>query len=765
MTNRLLLLIVLLFPVITTFCQEIRRQEADSMLIALDKSKGDPERIDLLLNIAQFHIFKPGESKIDLDSASLYINRAKELAKYVKSPAAQGYLLLTESYLMKERGEKINEPPYFISAEGKATVEKAIAVLESGDNQSYLGQAYFELASYFDYRYRQEYPKKVVLIRRSIDAFRQAKDYKRTARSLEMLGDLHMLKKEFAEASTALEEALSIYESIGHTKLQGVYLLLGDCYRWKQDYGKALTYLLKALKTEKTGEDTPTMRLCQINNILGLFYHDIDRCDNEAKYMTDALEIARMLDDRSATFLLTINLALAYCDLHKPEQALKVLGSSAIPEKTNQKSWYSMGYLNAYTQLQQFDLARPHCDTLMMLAEKKMVNDYIKDNIYRTVATYFFSMNEYKKARYYLSKCIDIENRTHLGNDVMETSRLLYKLDSVNGDFRSAFTNLQAYTTMMDSVTSARKVLQFQVLAVEYEVGMKEDSIKLKDREILLLTQRNRLQQANLSQAGIIRNITVAGIVLALITIGLLYRQYRQKQKSNHLITLKNGQLQHYLSEKEWLLKEIHHRVKNNLQTIMGLLGTQSRYLRNDIAISAITDSQRRIQSMSLIHQKLYQSNNLSSIRMVDYVHELVDSLGDSFNVSNHVRFKLDIQPIELDLAHCIPIGLILNEAITNSFKHAFQSDEQGLVSISLKNTSANNYLLIIKDSGPGLPHGFLVDRSDSMGMNLMRGLCAEIGAQFIVSGQNGVQIEISFSYEPDIAVEINQTKAEPAMA
>src|SRR5450432_4460889 len=126
----------------------------------------------------------------------------------------------------------------------------------------------------------------------------------------------------------------------------------------------------------------------------------------------------------------------------------------------------------------------------------------------------------------------------------------------------------------------------------------------------------------------------------------------------------------------------------------MGLLGTQAQYQKNDAAINAITDSQRRIQSMSLIHQRLYQSNNLSAINMHEYVHELIDSLNESFNTGNLIRFKQEIEPIELDLAHSIPLGLILNEAITNSFKYAFPNDQQGVINISLENTSENNFLL-----------------------------------------------------------------------
>ncbi|MEO8765531.1 MAG: sensor histidine kinase [Ginsengibacter sp.] len=234
----------------------------------------------------------------------------------------------------------------------------------------------------------------------------------------------------------------------------------------------------------------------------------------------------------------------------------------------------------------------------------------------------------------------------------------------------------------------------------------------------------------------------------------MLYRQYGLKQKSNNVISHKNEQLQHFLTEKEWLIKEIHHRVKNNFQTVMGLLGTQSAYLRNEEAINAIQDSQHRIQSMSLIHQRLYQTENLSAINMTDYIHELVDSLNDSFNTHSYIRFNLEIEPIELDLAHCIPLGLILNEAITNSFKYAFPENKKGTIAISFRHSSENHLVLTISDNGIGLPSGFTALRSESMGMNLMRGLSEEIGSKFTIVTESGTQISVSFFYDPEVITE-----------
>jgi two-component sensor histidine kinase len=191
------------------------------------------------------------------------------------------------------------------------------------------------------------------------------------------------------------------------------------------------------------------------------------------------------------------------------------------------------------------------------------------------------------------------------------------------------------------------------------------------------------------------------------------------------------------------LVKEIHHRVKNNLHTIVSLLESQSAYLGND-ALAAVRDSQHRVFAMSLIHQKLYLSDNVTTIDMSIYIKELVNYLGDSFNTAQRIRFELDIEPIKLDVGTAIPLGLVMNEAITNSIKYAFPKDT-GLITIVLKEDDAR-YCLIIADNGSGLPPDFDNVNANSLGMRLMRGLSKEIDATFTIAGHAGTIITITFA-------------------
>ena len=724
--------------------QDISRQEADAMLTALKKSKQDVNRIDLLLSLAQIHILKPGESETDFDSARVYINEAKVLNRSLKSSTAEGYQLLTESYLTKEKGHR---------DEARKMVERAVAILESGANKSYLGSAYYELASYYDrYDYLQ-LPTKIRLVEGSVELFRQVSNTKRKARALELLGDLYFQNDHIPKAILVLQQALAAFDTIKHQEVHGVYIILGRIFHHEADYSQSLFYLLKALKTAHALGDT-SMQLCNINDILGSLYVSIGRPEKAIKYAEDALEIARKHKNEIDKFFLAVNLAIKYEQNNQPARGLEVLTS--IPKSYIQflnpdmKVFRGEAYLRIYLSLKQYDKMTPLIEPLLTEVEKSTI---VQDRsvIRRLCATYYFYTRQYSKARTCLVKNRRDTKDTSYKITPIHDSRLLYKLDSAQGDFHSAFKHLHFYQTKMDSILGENRVRQLQVLGVEYETTLKEDSIKLKDKNILLLRQQNSLQQANLQQANLIKNVTIAGTTLAFVIIGLLYRLYRQKQKSNKVITQKNEHLQHFLREKEWLLREIHHRVKNNLQIVMSLLNSQSAYIENDAALTAIHDSQHRVHAMSLIHQKLYGSENISSIDMSFYVRELVSYLRDSFDTGQRIRFEFNVEPLELDVSQAIPVGLILNEAITNSLKYAFPDDMEGVITISFSNNGHDNYLLTISDNGIGMPVHVKDKKSGSLGMSLMDGLSEDLDGKFSIENNNGTTIKISFLHDQSV--------------
>lgn len=204
-------------------------------------------------------------------------------------------------------------------------------------------------------------------------------------------------------------------------------------------------------------------------------------------------------------------------------------------------------------------------------------------------------------------------------------------------------------------------------------------------------------------------------------------------------------ELKKSVEEKDLMMKEIHHRVKNNFMIIQSLLQLQSRHIDDKDVLEIFKESQNRIKSMAFIHQRLYQHDNLKKINFGDYPETLASDIFKSY-VSNPDQITLDIDTadVTLDIDTAIPLGLILNELISNSLKYAFPDGRRGklIVKSYLK---GNEYSLIVSDNGIGLPEGLDYEKSDSLGLKLIYSLSDQIGAEVKVDTTNGTKFEITF--------------------
>ncbi|MBI2957760.1 MAG: GAF domain-containing protein, partial [Chloroflexi bacterium] len=212
-----------------------------------------------------------------------------------------------------------------------------------------------------------------------------------------------------------------------------------------------------------------------------------------------------------------------------------------------------------------------------------------------------------------------------------------------------------------------------------------------------------------------------------------------------------DDQIKKSLKEKEVLLKEIHHRVKNNLQIIHSMLNLQLPYLKDQVAIEPFKESQNRIYSMALIHEKLYQSESLARIDLSEYIRSLTDNLFVSYGATT-VRPLISIENVPLDIDTVIPCALIINELVSNSLKHAFPEPwkaggRAGEIGIDLHRNGGGQLVLTVSDNGVGLPQGFQIQECKSLGLKLVSGLVKQLRGD-IHLGSNG-RTEFSVTFEP----------------
>jgi two-component sensor histidine kinase len=301
-----------------------------------------------------------------------------------------------------------------------------------------------------------------------------------------------------------------------------------------------------------------------------------------------------------------------------------------------------------------------------------------------------------------------------------------------------ALSYFKDYVTLKDSLFNEDKVQEITQLKMQNQFEHEQERQQLEqEKKDALVAEQLRRQD--------IQRKAMGGGLLAMGAIALLlFWGYRNKQNSNALLADKNQIIQQSLQEKEVLLKEIHHRVKNNLQVISSLLSLQSRRVQEESVQEAILEGRNRVQSMAMIHQNLYQTENLTTIDVGQYIDHLAQNLFSSYNIEpDRITMDKDIQPLDLDVDILIPLGLILNELITNALKYAFPRERKGKIRVSLQQEAAQLKLRVM-DDGIGLPAHFDPHKTRSMGYQLINSLVGKLKGQLEIKRIGGADIVLS---------------------
>jgi two-component sensor histidine kinase len=270
-------------------------------------------------------------------------------------------------------------------------------------------------------------------------------------------------------------------------------------------------------------------------------------------------------------------------------------------------------------------------------------------------------------------------------------------------------------------------------LEIQYQAGK-------KDQEINVLTQKSKIRSLQMySTLGIICILLISGVVFGL--------QFRTIRRKNQLLHTQNKQISEQAEQLKLLMKELHHRVKNNLQIVSSLLSLQSNRLLDEDAKQAVKVGRQRIEAMSLIHRSLYQQNNPNLVNMPEYITDLLESLMESFGVAKEqLALDLCISVAELDVDKALPLGLIINEWVTNAFKYAYPQVSEPHLQVELHQT--NGIQLSIRDNGPGLPAGIWEKPQTSFGLKLVKVLSKQLNGTCAVENHHGTTFTLHI---PDI--------------
>jgi len=704
---------------------------AKAIRTTLNATNQDKKRIKLLLELTNIYYNKPFLKAHDLDSGMAEGQFALNLSKKLKD--STGYNDAQELIALIHL--KKNE------------IDAAETILNEVSDTTRIN-----LLLAISYRYLVRLSDNKSKDQKAAKIFAQealALSIKKHQKIKEISSLLQIASVDAAEGEKATEKELlqviSKYKELHYQLLHYSYYQLSQFYFEAGKYDQALYYGLQTIKSMKNTSDTLAggdfyYWQAYIYSNIGQFQKCIDCCELARYYYK--------IHSGESNIFGAINIeAAALRSMKRFRESVSFLEKStrAYPPQTDyDRAVLNLAFGECYRESKQYKLAETYYLKLYDYCEKQHI---LNRSIYNYLVQVYVEAGEYAKAKPYLNKELSLPLNGLPKKSLAHLYYMMFMIDSAAGDYKSAIKHLQLNKRIDDTVLTESKGKEIQKLLIAFDAEKKDHSIQIKDRDIRLLKQLSQIEKSNLAHATFQRNVVIAGILILSLMVTLLFMQYRQKRKSNIIISQKNDMLQHLLTEKEWLLKEVHHRVKNNLHTVICLLESQADYLEDD-ALKAIENSQHRIYAMSLIHQKLYQSEDIKTIEMASYLPEFIGYLKDSFQTSPQIHFVLEIEPVKLGVSQAIPLALIVNEAVTNSIKYAFPEKRNGVITLTLAKTK-EDITLQIADNGIGINPGIEHDNSKSLGFNLMKGLSEDINGNIRFEADHGTIITIVFNTDP----------------
>jgi two-component sensor histidine kinase len=531
-----------------------------------------------------------------------------------------------------------------------------------------------------------------------------------------------------------------------------LYYELCFFYNIKDDISKALFYLNKA-------ESCFSLTSQKLNGFLKCYqqrsqiYTKTNQHQKAIKYAEKSLQTALKLKlHKNILSIIYTTLGIAYFNFDDNIQAIKYLKIANEIYKVNgiiDRRAFNLAMLaEAYFGLKKYNMA-------IILAKEAIAS--IDDNEISLMAYGIIGSSYYKMKNYPLAlsnqknalKLIDfVEDIDHQRSIYLDISKTYSKL----GDFKNAYKNLDKYKDL--EINFLRNIQDKNINELEIKFDSKQKDLDLK--ELTIIKQQQNLEILKHKNFNIIlfSLIIFFFVITAIIIFALL-----NNKKKNKLLNIKNKiilekitlvedqkvELSQSLNEKNILLKEVHHRVKNNLQLVMSLLNFQASYKENTSIEEFVKKGRARIATMVLIHENLYQREDFGNIEFKTFTTTLVNNIKTTFGeVSDKITIKIKIANIFFDIQTSIPLGLIINELVTNSFKYGFPNGKTGQITISIEHISDVNYKLVIEDTGVG----FTKDKIEkkSIGLELVSLLVLQLKGKLTINSKNGTAFEIIFA-------------------
>jgi two-component sensor histidine kinase len=592
--------------------------------------------------------------------------------------------------------------------------------------------------------------------------FDLGKSLKECANTLQLLADFCMLSGDQLKSRRILRNLINILEKANMPDQQSAYNLLNLVEVRLGNYQQAYAYGLKALDMANGMKDPSSGELGSIYNRLAVALYRLKRYDSSIICCRQALAISIKNRDFEAAWQVTSNLVDAcnragYYDSTIAE--IPRFRTDLFPIDADTRIRFDLFLLGAYTGKGDVLRARPLSESLYrrIVHNTKGMNKFA----YLEIIRFNLKIKQVQKARVLIREAEKLFRDANAYDALRHLINYQYQADSMENNWPAAINTYIEGKKMTDSIFVKSWQKQVSQLEKQFHAEM-ELKGQMKKQQADLLEANIQLRSAELATTKTRYLLIGCGAVILFVFGAILYRIYNLKQKNNLLlhqqkehIDRQNASLKRLvdnqvklIAEKEWLVREVHHRVKNNLQIVVSLLNIQSKFLKDEMALAAIRTSQQRLRIISFIHQHLYQTETLRTVDVNQYIHKLIAYLKDGMDLAGKVDFQLNITAIEMDAGEVVAIGLILNEVVTNAAKHAFPGRSQGIVKIGLNLSDDGYFTFSVQDNGIGLPQGFDWRTSKSAGCTLINMMADQLKASLHIKGTDG--LALAFRFRPD---------------
>lgn len=755
-------------------------QNVAGLLQKLQNTGNDTNRINVQLQLARHYLYKQGKPHKNLDSATYYITQAEKLSKAIHATAHLDSAAFTKGELAIEQND------FTLATQIFTEVANHYQTLHQPLKEA---NAWHYYATFMPISDKAKVDSKLKIYNKAYEIYLKNGFKLQAANEQFDIALTYQNANQFDKAEQNYILVIKQFELLKSSRIAEAYYNLADTYYRKGEMPKELLARINCVNAYEANPKHDTYWGQYYYFTLGVAYYNKRQFEQALVYHQKCVDIAGKLNDHEMYNLGVHEILTCYINLKKYPTAIAYLKKTyqKFPQKTViEESMFLSAEMKLYNHMKSNARAEkmiPRFKKILLLVrdgipEESKKNYNAMDNF---IATYDPLPKHYLLTKQWTKLADELKMLEALPTDKMSVLSKMtiyqhrFKVDSARGDFLSALKSFQRIKVIKDSLTNVATSKQISELETRYL------SVQ-KDKKIQDLNNQSTIQKNNLEKIHQQRNITFAGVLIGFILAGILYFAYRSKQRSNFKLKIKQeeiniqnnslsfllnekekllqdkdnllGRQQDLLTEKEWLLREVHHRVKNNLQIVMSLLYTQSAYLQNTDARDAIRDSQNRVQAISIIHQKLYNKGNVATIVMADYITDLVRYLYTCYDCGHRkIRFKENLDQVNLDISQAVPMGLILNEAITNSIKYAFNKTG-GEILINAKLSAPETIALLISDNGKGLPSNFNLTETSSLGMEMMKALSKQLGGSFEITSNFGVTVLIVFKVENQIRIE-----------